>query len=628
MSMTQTTTEVTPSGNLHCPQCDNILPARAMFCASCGTRVSEPNNSSILQDDIDIATRYRITSLVRRRSYVNLLFALDTQQQRSVALRDINISSLHNDEARASASRAVQHEYDLLRLQHIPHIMPVIDLRHFQRHLYVVAGWPGGEGGPNTHLYTLQDVLQSGIGLPDGHIALAWIEGFCASLEALHRHQIVIGDLDPQAIILSDNSYTAEIALMVSWLPPSLRTLLPEAPVVTNTMNFGAPEALLGTPEPRSDIYSLGAILYFLLTAMPPDEPTLRRQRRLRLPSELNSRISSGIDEVVMQALALETAERFQSTRAMAEALADVRAGTWRSKVIFGNDKGTSAQANGVIIQDDKDTSIEQHIDEIVSTKTATIKPLRETSSAAWQFPSVPITPQVDQIPTVTVSSSQSVDETAVELDELVPPPSSRSSSLAKSGQMPLSQRLKQRVTGLLPAIPRSQQPKATPAPSFLERLQRIVRGEQKHTTTAAAIVETPLRIQPNQSYVIRISLMGRNEPTILSETSKEARHGGLSALIEGEEVYIEVRSALYQSYAYIVQQATVTIPAPDYAAEVTIPMQPLSKGPSGRRDRLHIFFMDGMHRPLYEKPFVVELFISHLVQPGREGHNVLTIPL
>jgi hypothetical protein len=71
-----------------------------------------------------------------------------------------------------------------------------------------------------------------------------------------------------------------------------------------------------------------------------------------------------------------------------------------------------------------------------------------------------------------------------------------------------------------------------------------------------------------------------------------------------------------------------VEIPARGYAAEVTIPMQALTTGPSGRRERLHIFFMDASRRPLYEKPFVIELFISHLVQSGREGHNVLNIPI
>jgi hypothetical protein len=100
-----------------------------------------------------------------------------------------------------------------------------------------------------------------------------------------------------------------------------------------------------------------------------------------------------------------------------------------------------------------------------------------------------------------------------------------------------------------------------------------------------------------------------------------------LSALAKGEIVHIEVRSALFQNYAYIVQQADVQLPGKGYAAEVIIPLQPLANGPNGRRDRLHIFFMDEMRRPLYDKPFVVELLISQLVQPGQEGYNVLTIP-
>jgi hypothetical protein len=37
---------------------------------------------------------------------------------------------------------------------------------------------------------------------------------------------------------------------------------------------------------------------------------------------------------------------------------------------------------------------------------------------------------------------------------------------------------------------------------------------------------------------------------------------------------------------------------------------------------------MDENRHPLYEKPFVIEVFVSHLVQNGREGHNVLSIPL
>jgi hypothetical protein len=197
----------------------------------------------------------------------------------------------------------------------------------------------------------------------------------------------------------------------------------------------------------------------------------------------------------------------------------------------------------------------------------------------------------------------------------------------------------RKRVTGLLPVIGTPHEQTKTnigtkSQPSWFKRLQEFFLGEQQHTTAAAATIETPMRVQPDQTYAIRIRLLGRDSPTIPVTPGesgfgrKTATSQGLSALIEGEIVYIEVRSVLYQSFAYIVQQAGVTIPAPGYAAEITIPMQALASGPSGRRDRLHIFFLDDKRRPLYEKPFVVEIFVSHLVQSGREGHNVLTIPL
>ena len=180
-----------------------------------------------------------------------------------------------------------------------------------------------------------------------------------------------------------------------------------------------------------------------------------------------------------------------------------------------------------------------------------------------------------------------------------------------------------------LPALP----PRGTTG--FLKQLQRFLLGEQKHSTTAAAIIETPLRVQPDRAYAIRIQLTGRNVPTVGNSPgtfaqphSKKSTPAGLSALVEGKLVFIEISSALYQNYAHVIQQAAVRVPAQGFAAEVTIPLQPLSSGSGGRRERLHIFFMDEMRRPLYEKPFIVELFISPLVQPGREGHNVLTIPI
>jgi len=171
---------------------------------------------------------------------------------------------------------------------------------------------------------------------------------------------------------------------------------------------------------------------------------------------------------------------------------------------------------------------------------------------------------------------------------------------------------------------PVAAQPTANQGTANAEKLLKLLRhfilGQQQHNTSAAALIETPLRIQPNQNYTIRIQIMGR-------DTARE-KGVGLSGITQDEYVHIEVRSALYHKYAYIVQQADIRLPGQGFAAAVTIPMKPLSDGPSGRRERLHVYFMDEQRNPLYEKPFAIEIFISPLVQPGREGHNVLPIPL
>ncbi len=626
MSMTQVTTDTSPSGDPHCPNCHTVLPPQATFCATCGERIVKKNVVSLLQDNVDITTRYRISSLVRRRPYVSLFFAIDNQQLRPVGIRDIDISSL-DKEGRASARDIVQQEYDLLRRESIPSLMPVIEVQHFEGHLYVVSAWPSRSNNSemtNTHLQTLQDVLQSGIGLPEMQVSLYWVEQLCSTLVNLHQQHIVLGDLDPQALILDSNNYNGDLLLMVSWLPSLVRNMLPRTPVVNNATNFSAPEVLLGKPEPRSDIYSLGAVLYLLLTGVPPEEPTARIRRSLRSPGEVNPRINGRLDEFVMKALAIETSERFQDASDMSEVLSRLRAGGKRtfSKVSTALPPIVDSRGEKENYQADQARARERKIDDIANTETVLVTRLSETDLALWEAAKR----HTNQAPAVEKQSPDGLHGEIEQVDTIDVP--------QQDGQVASSQSVEvSTVAGAANISPAGLIAGGTPR--FLRQLQRFVLGEQKHSTTAAAIIETPLRVQPDQAYTIRIQLMGRNAPAVGNpqgsfswSESKKSAPAGLSGLVEGELVFIEIHSALYQSFAYIVQRATVHIPAQGFAAEVTIPMQPLSSGPSGRRDRLHIFFMDEKRRPLYEKPFIVELFISHLVQPGREGHNVLTIPI
>jgi serine/threonine protein kinase len=661
MSALQTPADYSQSDTTHCKRCGSLLPAHATFCGTCGERIVEETKET--PDTNDVADRYHVMSLVRRRTYAQLFLAMDNLQQRPAVICDIDISSL-DDDKRAEAIKAAQHEYDLLRRHSTPDVMPLIDLRYFQGHLFTIAGWPfTKKPDPQTQIHTLQDLLQSGIGLPDEQIAIAWMYRLCMAVHSLHTQFIIIGDLDPSTILVSDEHYDGQPALMVGWLPLPIRSLLPHE-TLNGPQHFTAPEVLAGDIEPGSDIYSLGAILYLLLTGVAPAEPEQRKQQALRSPHELNPHVSTRLAEVAMRALAMEIEDRFGDVEDMAAALLELPSTTKPipEKNVSNKEKQEKLEKPLKreklvrLLPSPIDTNPEPPDD--AEEVTISVAPI-QAQLARWYMSRISTgdmqtqaedetkaeqdKQDIAQQATVSFNvqndkkeASSVIESTLTEAPapEVLPEPLPRPIESTEQEDLETpTQRFKKRLSGILPIVPPLAK---TPAKgkvedstkeSFLKRLQRFILGEQQPSSTAAALIETPLRIQPNQGYSLRIHLMGREAPT-LPAGGRKGIPAGLSALVQGEKIHIEVRSSLFQNYAYIVQRATVEIPARGYAAEVTIPMQALTTGPSGRRERLHIFFMDASRRPLYEKPFVIELFISHLVQSGREGHNVLNIPI
>lgn len=789
MSMTQISTDdqIPTLNPATCPRCGTQLPSGAVFCNACGERLDKAKDlSSLLANEEDIASRYRMTSLVRRRPYVTLYFAQHISQpgqagqteqpgqSRTVALRDIDLSSLDESTYR-NALEHVQREYDLLRRLRIPHMLPVVDLRSYAKHLYTIAVPPGAAGteqaelqgkapiASEQYLSTLQDFLQSGLGLPSEQRVLQWMDALCTAVEALHSKGIVIGDLDPYAILLSSHSGNAgdvRPLLMVSWLPPALREMLPHTTTATLSY-FIAPESIQDAPDARSDVYSLGAILYLLLTGTTPGDSTRRGRSRLRPPQEINTRISHAVSECVMQALAVNPDERFSSAAAFAAALrnprfrrlssrgetnvaaatqaaqatqttaqADAQAESetvriiplsradlarWRaarSKIASQAPVQTRAEASmpGDMpaptqapahppipprpvtprppLLDDEAQAVESDwelsrgpISSVSSGGSGSFAPPSSSSSSPVQEAEQPLTGYQEQAgPAAQAETKKATGVAKEEAGETEPPTlplaSSSASPTSSAPERPsrrtagMAAGWKKLVTGLIPAFsPFRAQPKQTQvrqpeqekqekqeeqekreewtagtsgaveaeaAPtleqggiprSWWERLKQMVLGQQQTALAAAAIIETPLRVLPDQLYMLRINIMGREEPDADAQGREEGRALGLSGLAHGDTVLIEVRSVLQQSYAYIVQKATVSVPAEGYVAEVVIPMQPLSTTPIGRRDRLHIFFLNEHHHPLYERPFAVEVFVSHHVKRGEEGHYILTIP-
>lgn len=682
MTTTQQMPHLRTSGGSLCPRCRAALPAAALFCPICGERMgSAPSSEELaILEQPEVSSRYTSPTLLCRRDYVSLSLAADVRRQRPVAIRDIDVSML-NEPEQARAYAVVKREYDRFRRLSapIPLLLPAIETHFSQGHLLTIMGNPAFP----SQVCTLDEALRSGSALPKESIALNWVQHLCETLEELHRSKVVVAGIDPRVILLKNRDYREMPMVLISWLPEALSGMLPPVSPNTHHTAFMAPEERAGRPDVRSDIYSLGALLYLLLTGQPPPSTGVRP------PSDVNSEINGEIDAVVMRAMSRDPAGRYQSVWEMQGVLMPLGA---KSRVsLYGNHTSRSIPVNRELREeqlarpladaaDERDTQtsagdiaeqhtvtfgtpvstvvVESRVDDIPTTEfpsSPANTPLPESEQSSVSDPREPM--EEDDVKTEIVPSTPApADPVQVEEESQVTMPAP---VIVDSSLLPEETVSEQTLPAPVLVVEAARQPELAyrepaaivPPPvqaeipgtraivpfrvvsrgavlrnagDLLRRVRDMLLGEQRLETTAAAIIETPLRVQPDQSYAIRIQLSGRG---FEGGGVKQELSGGLSELTEGDTVFIEVRSAIYERYAYVVQQAVVTIPAAGYAAEITIPMRSLSQGPSGRRDRLHIFFLDDQRRPLYEKPFVVELFISHRVLPGREGHNVLTLP-
>src|SRR5690349_11633759 len=144
MSVTRVTSQMRHFDSLQCKCCHAVLPIAAVFCGQCGMRVDKDEaygSNAPLSGQSEITARYRLISLIRRRPAILLSFALDTQLQRLVMLRDIDVSGL-DEAAKKLAYTELQQEYDLLRRQEIKGVVPLMASHFYEDHLYSVAGWP------------------------------------------------------------------------------------------------------------------------------------------------------------------------------------------------------------------------------------------------------------------------------------------------------------------------------------------------------------------------------------------------------------------------------------------------------------------------------------------------------
>jgi serine/threonine-protein kinase len=157
----------------------------------------------------------------------------------------------------------------------------------------------------------------------------------CAGIGYAHRAGLVHCDIKPHNMIVTPD---ARLKVTDFGIARALSTILPDerADVVWGSPQYFSPEQAAGeAPSPASDVYSLGIVLYEVLTgALPFNAPTTEELARMHLesapipPGEYVPEIPSALEQIILKVLSKEPAARYRTADQLGRVL--LRFGTQR----------------------------------------------------------------------------------------------------------------------------------------------------------------------------------------------------------------------------------------------------------------------------------------------------------
>jgi serine/threonine protein kinase len=366
-----------------CPRCGREFQDTSTLCPADGTVLEKTGDELVGQVLND---RYRIDERISEGGMGTVYRATHVLMDKRVAIKVLHPSLAADDKIVARFSREAR---AASRISH-PHALNVTDFGESESGVvFLVMEFLDGK--------TLKEVIQSEGPMPLPRM-VEIIEQVAGALDSAHAEGVVHRDLKSDNIMLIEAPNGSDWAKVLDFGIAKIKE-----PVGGTDPALTAPNLIIGTPQymspeqcsqaseidSRSDIYSLGIIIYEMLTGHVPftgDSPTAIMMKQLQEPPpsvmEERDDLPPQVGMVITSALAKRPEDRFQSAGELSEALAAAANGKAAASAVAAaatNPASASSETNRIIVPTDSNeaprNTREHELDEetVISPRPAAV---------------------------------------------------------------------------------------------------------------------------------------------------------------------------------------------------------------------------------------------------------------
>jgi serine/threonine protein kinase/Tfp pilus assembly protein PilF len=301
----------------HCPKCKTDNPGESVFCAKCGTQIKESEEKPLPTETIEapkeelttgstFAGRYQIIEELGKGGMGKVYKAIDKEIDARVALK------LIKPEIATDKKTIERFRNELKTARDISHknVCRMYDLNKEEESYYITMEYVSGED--------LKSFIRRAAPLSTAR-TVSIAKQVCEGLVEAHRLGVVHRDLKPGNIMIDKEG---NVRIMDFGIARSLKTKGLTGPgVMIGTPEYMSPEQVEGKEvDQRSDVYSLGVILYEMVTGQVPfegDTPftigVKHKSEAPKDPREFNAQLPEDLSRVILRCMEKDKEKRYQS---------------------------------------------------------------------------------------------------------------------------------------------------------------------------------------------------------------------------------------------------------------------------------------------------------------------------